>query len=61
MTEFIGDDGNIESEFLSISVDEYNEENFPDEFEAQVLDDHILENFGTLHSSKEFDKIHLMN
>ena len=61
MYESIGDDDSISTEFFNISIDEFTQENFPDEFDAQILDDYILENFGTFYSSKEFDKLQLMN
>ena len=59
--ESIGVDDQISTKFATISVDEFTQENFPDEFDAQILDDYILDNFGTFYSSKEFHKLQLMN
>ena len=46
--------------FSQISIDEYAEENFPEEIQAGVLSEKIME-VGNLYSSKEFDKITLQN
>ena len=50
----------IDDSFTYISIDEYTEDNFPEEMQAGVLSEAVL-NFGKHFSSKEFDKITLQN
>ena len=58
--DYKSNDAAIE-EYLSISVDEFTKENFPKDFEEKIVDDFILEKFGTFFSSKEFHRVGLMN
>ena len=41
-----------------LSIDEYTQENFPEEFEANLVDEATLAQ-GTLYSSKDLGKMNL--
>ena len=48
---------------IIMSVDDYNEENFPEDFSAEVIDDYLLNDGGNYHlySSKDLNKLYLRN
>ena len=54
----INDDGSVAFDLAEVSVDEYNKENFPEDFENEVLDQNVA-SMGTFYSSKEFGQLSL--